>query len=153
MSHNPYATPNSDLIATPASATHLYSPAQAACGALLGGPVGLIYFLRANFKALGNERLEKNTLIYGCILVVALVVALPLLPDKFPSAPFTVGYVVAARQIAEKFQMTKQAILNSSQYGFHSNWRVFGIGLLTLVGSAVVVAGPLLILHFMGVTI
>jgi hypothetical protein len=151
MSHNPYTATNSAISQTVAGQVQLYSPAQAACGALLGGPVGLIYFLYANFNALENSRMQKNTLFYGAILVLALLIILPLLPEKFPSAPFTIAYVLAARHVAERHQVTKQGIIDSPQYEFYSNWRVVGFGILCLLGSSVVILGPILALSLAGV--
>jgi len=153
MSHNPYATPNSDVVDTTADQLPLYSPTQAACGALLGGPVGLIYFVYANFKTLGNDRLGKNTLIYGVLLISSLLAAALVLPKNFPSAPFTVAYIVAARYLVARYQMTKQGIIDSPQYQFHSNWRVAGFGVLSFLGSVLLVIGPLMALSKMGIVV
>jgi hypothetical protein len=146
MPHNPYATPKSRVSEPSDRQVRLYSPTQAACGALLGGPFGLIYFLHANFNALENDRLKKKTLVFGTVLILSLIVILPMLPDKFPSAPFSIFYIIAARYIAERYQITKQGIIDSPRYDFHSNWRVFGIGILSLAGSALLIASPIFIL-------
>jgi hypothetical protein len=74
-----------------------------------------------------------------------------MLPEKFPSAPFTITYVIAAHHIAKQYQVTKQGIIDSPQYDFHSNWRVFGIGVLCLVGSALLIGGPIVILAVLGI--
>ncbi|MDF2447193.1 MAG: hypothetical protein K0S46_2429 [Moraxellaceae bacterium] len=153
MVHNPYSTPAADL-ATPAFAggepVRIYSPTQAACGALVGGPVGLIYFLYANFGVLGNAEAQRKTVAWGVALIVALVILLPLLPDRMPSTPLTVAYMLAAQQVAVKHQMTKAAIIASPQHDFHSNWRVFGLGLLTMVGTGVAVLVPIGVLAYFG---
>jgi hypothetical protein len=128
----------------------IYSPTQVACGTI-GGPVGLIYFLHSNFLTLGNDKLKKNTLVYGGLFLLALVVILPFLPDEIPSTPFTILYIVIARLIAEKYQMTKSAIIDSDDFEFHSNWRVLLFGLLSLVGSALAIMGPLFLLAILGV--
>lgn len=130
--------------------TKIYSPAQVACGTI-GGPVGLIYFLHSNFSTLGNDRHKKNTLIYGGLFLLVLIIALPFLPDEIPSTPFTILYIVTAKLIAEKYQMTKLAIIDSDDFEFHSNWRVFLFGLFCLIASVLVVVGPLLILSMLGV--
>jgi hypothetical protein len=128
----------------------MYSPTQVACGTI-GGPVGLIYFLMSNFSALGQEDRKRKTLLLGISLIVALIAILPFLPESVPSTPFTIAYIIIARQVAEKYQMKKQAIIDSDIYDFHSNWRVLGIGLLCLVGSAIVIVGPLMLLILTGV--
>ena len=151
MLDNPYATQGSNVVSQNASAAiHLYSPTQAAAGAFLGGPVGLVYFLRENFMALGNEEFAKNTLIYGVLLLIGLAILIPLVPEDIPSLPFTIAYVIAARYIAEKCQVTKQGIIDAPEYEFHSNWRVAGLGLLCMVGSAAVVLGPVMLLVSLG---
>ena len=151
MSHNPYAAPAATLDKTAPTAIALYSPMQAAFGAFLGGPVGLIYFLRQNFMALGNRSAARTCLILGVLLIVVLLIVLPLLPAKFPSAPITIVYVVIARYVAEKYQATKQVIADTPQYTFTSNWKVFGMALLCFLGSVVVILGPYLALHAFGV--
>lgn len=153
MSENPCVAPiantrgASSRVAGP---TRLYSPAQVACGTI-GGPVGLIYFLKANYTALGNDRLEKKTLVYGILLILSLLAILPFLPKEFPGYPFTFLYIFIARHVAEKYQMSKQAIVDSTLYGFHSNWRVLGLGLLCLLASAIVIMGPLMLMAALGI--
>jgi hypothetical protein len=151
MSHNPYATPKSNISDPSGSPIKLYSPAQAACGALLGGPVGLIHFLYANFNALGNDRLKKKTLVFGAVFILLLLLTLHILPEEIPSAPFTIAYVLAAKYIAERYQVTKQGIMDSPQYDFHSNGRVWGIGFLCLIGSVLIIGGLAVILSELGV--
>lgn len=154
MTDNPYAAPGAAIQNVPYCSTtgliRLYSPTQVACGTI-GGPVGLIYFLKANFSSLGNDRQARNTVLYGTLLILALLVTLPFLPDKFPNSPFTIAYILIARYVAGKYQMTKQAIVESPGYDFHSNWRVLGIGLLCLVASVVVIVGPFMLLEFLGI--
>ncbi|WP_426358650.1 hypothetical protein ACPUVO_00025 [Pseudocolwellia sp. HL-MZ19] len=149
MESNVYATPKSDIenTSTDLAEVNVYSPTQIACGALVGGPVGLIYFLMTNFSSLNNNEGKRNTLYAGVALIIAL---LSILPDDFPSAPFTVVYVVIARAVAEKHQITKKAIIESEQYQFESNWKVFGISLICLIGSAVVLFVPFFILSMLG---
>jgi uncharacterized membrane protein len=151
MTENPYAPPAAAVVNRSANAVKLYSPAQAACGALVGGPVGLIYFLWANFTALGNRPAAKKTIAYGALLILGLLIVLPFLPERFPSSPFTVAYIIMARQIAQQYQKTKQEIADSPEYDFHSNWRVFGLGLLCLVGSVLVIVVPLALLVAFGI--
>jgi hypothetical protein len=148
---DPYATPHSDVTLKAEGPQRIYSPWQAGAGAGLGGPLGLIYFLRANFLSLGKEESARKTVIYGLIFFVAVAVAILILPDSFPSFPFTVGYVVIAWRVAEQYQLSKQQIIDSPEYEFHSNWRVVGIGLLCAVASIAVLALPVLVLAWLGV--
>ncbi|HEY5804068.1 MAG TPA: hypothetical protein VIT90_10290 [Lysobacter sp.] len=152
MSENPYAAPGAVLSDAPVTGSRrLYSPAQVAAGAFVGGPVGVIYFLWTNFRALANHRAAQRTLMIGALLLIALSLVLPLLPEKFPSLPFTIAYVLVARHIAEKQQMTKQAILESGDYTLYSNWRVFGLALVCVVFSFVLMLAPLVVLATLGI--
>jgi hypothetical protein len=133
-----------------ASPIRIYSPTQVACGTI-GGPVGLIYFLMPNFEALGQKNKKKRTLLLGSVFIVTLIVVVPFLPESIPSTPFTIAYIIIARLVAENYQMKKTEIINSDIYDFHSNWRVFGFGLLCLTGSAIALMGPLTLLILAGV--
>ncbi len=152
MTENPYASPTANVVDRPTAGepVRLYSPTQVACGTI-GGPVGLIYFLWANFSSLGNSSGARKTLAYGALLILAIPAILPFLPDNLPNSPVTLAYILVARGVATRYQMTKQAIADSLRYDFHSNWRVFGIGMLCLVGSVVVIMGPLLLLAALGI--
>ena len=152
MESNVYATPKSDIENTSINLTDVkvYSPTQIACGALVGGPIGLIYFLMTNFSLLNDDVGKRNVLYAGIAFIIALLFILPMLPDDFPNSPFTVAYVVVARLVAEKYQMTKKAIIESEQYQFQSSWKAFGISLICLLGSALVIFVPLLILDTLG---
>ena len=152
LTDNPYAAPSAAVVdaADATEAVRLYSPVQVACGTI-GGPVGLIYFLRANFVALGNYRLARITLISGLVLIPALLISLILLPESFPNYPFTIAYILSALYVSAKYQMTKQAIIDSAAHEFHSNWRVLWLGLLCLVVSIVVLVIPAAALAFFGI--
>jgi len=152
MIDNPYAAPGAAVRDVPAAGPYrLYSPGQVAGGAFLGGPIGAIYFLWANFRALGNHHAAQRTLIFGAFFIAIMVVVLPLLPESFPSLPITIAYVLFARHVAEKHQMTKQAIADSDVHYFHSNWRVGSLGLICLVASVIAMLGPMLLLAATGI--
>jgi len=122
--------------------TKIYSPNQVACGTI-GGPIGLIYFLHSNFATLGNDRLKKNTLVYGVVFLIAEIIAMQFIPDEAPNELFTILNIAIARLIAEEYQMTKSAIVESNEFEFHSNWRVLFFGLLCLIGLVLVFLGAL----------
>ena len=111
----------------------LYSPTQVQASALLGGPVAMVFVLKNNFDALGNKSGSKKTIIWGAIFIALILLALTLgLIFREPFAGhsnylFPLVYSLVARQIAEKCQMSKRAILDSKGYEFRSNWYVFGI--------------------------
>jgi len=147
MNENPYAAPRSTLTErTTAGDIRLYSPQQAAGGAFLGGPVGVIYFIWANFRALGNEAAARSTLGYGLLGLVVVLILVVILPEGIPNVPFTIAYVVIAQQVVTKLQVSKQQIIDTPEYDFHSNWRVLGLGLLSLLGSIACLGLPLLLI-------
>lgn len=151
MTDNPYAAPVSAIAHhNAASIVRLYSPVQVACGTI-GGPVGLIYFLNANFASLGNARLARRTLVLGALFIAAVVAIAPFLPNGFPSLPFTALYIATAWYVTTRYQLTKPAIADSPLYDFHSNWRVLGLGLLCLAGSVIVLVAPLAALVALGI--
>lgn len=156
MSHNPYAAPRAAIDARAHSGLQaagprpLYSPTQVALGAFLGGPMGVVYFLHANFRTLGEQALATRTWRWGAAFMIAWVAIVPLLPERFPSTPLTIAYVIVARQVSEKHQMTKQAIADSPFYAFHSNWRVFGLSLLCFLVSLIALLVPTFALAWLG---
>lgn len=150
MTENPYAAPQAD-ITTESGTCPIYSPRQVAAGAFVGGPIALIYFLRENFLTLGKVAQARQTLIWGVVLIVALILILPLLPDKFPGIAFSLAFIVAAQQVANTQQLTSKAIDASPRYRAASNWQVFGKGLLCMLASFVAVVTPLWLLGLMGV--
>jgi len=152
MENNSYSASETSLSVDSTARIVVYSPAQVAIGAFVGGPVGLTYFLMANFGALYNDRARKNTLYSGISLIIALLCILPMLPDNFPSLPLTILYVVAARMVSEKYQLTKSQIAESEQCQFQSNWKVFGLSLLCFIGSTVAIVIPLAVLSMLGIT-
>jgi hypothetical protein len=146
---NPYAAPQAE-IAEDAGRHPVYSPGQVMAGTFVGGPVGLIYFLRSNFVTLGNDALAKKSVVYGAVFIVALLVILPLLPESFPGLPLTIAYMVFGQQIANKYQLTRKAIDESTHYTTQSNGRVLGYSLLCLLASVIVLVVPLMLLNMLG---
>jgi len=115
------------------SKTKIYSPTQVTVAAAVFGPFALIYVLRKNFKALGKEGDARKTLLWGGLFNLALVAVLPFLPEKFPSIAIGVPICWVGRLLAEKRQMSKQAIEASEQYTFQGGWHVFGVCMLWLI--------------------
>jgi predicted MFS family arabinose efflux permease len=115
--------------------TKLYSPLQVAMSAFVGGPFAGVYVLKKNFDALSDRTGSQQAMIWGSVLIVVMAVTIPFLPKKTPHYIIPLAYSVGARMIAEKYQMSKQAIHDSGQYGFRSNWNVLGISVASLVGS------------------
>jgi hypothetical protein len=111
----------------------LYTPLQVRLGSFLGGPIASVYFLRENFRTLGKASEARATLGWGGAIVIGLLASLPFLPTRFPNYVVPLAYSYAAGSITERWQLQKQAIVDSGTYQVQSNWRVFGLALLFLV--------------------
>jgi len=107
----------------------LYSPNQIGGGSFLGGPFAAVYFVWANFRALGEQGRAAAAMLWGVVFVLVILAVLPFLPEKFPNIVVPVIYSVAARLVAENYQLKKQAIADSDQYDFQSTWKVVGLAL------------------------
>lgn len=152
-SHDPYAAPTARVAETSASATAVYSPTQVSVGAFLGGPVGLVYFLHRNFVSLRNYSSATKTLLYGSAFTIVLAVLVPLLPDEFPNYPFSILYVVLGYSLSNKYQCTKQKIIDSPILSFRSNLGVFGASVLCFLASFAIVIGMFFLLQYLGVDV
>src|SRR5215475_7039667 len=113
----------------------VYSPNQVAFGTFVGGPVAGAFVLWSNFRAVGNNVGARQTLIWGALLALLLLLVVPFLPDKLPGTgmPIVVALSLTARALADKYQLSKSAIQESEQYAFQSNWYLFGISIVMLV--------------------
>ncbi len=103
-----------------------------------------------NFKALGKELLARQTILWGSLLVLAIVAILPFLPEKLPNAVLPAIFGGVAMVIASQFQMKKQEIRESNEYGFASFWRVTAVVVLSLIAVFVLIIAFLLILWALG---
>jgi len=121
-----------------AGSSSLYTPLQIRAGSFLGGPIAAVYFLRKNFRVLDKVPEARTTLVWGVAFVVGLLVLVPVLPDHFPNYVIPLFYSFAAGSMAEKWQLQKQAIVDSGRYQFQSNWRVFGLALLFMIAFIVI---------------
>ena len=118
--------------------TPIYTPKQVCAGSFLGGPVALVYFLRNNFKKLGNNAAAAQTLLWGFLFNIAILASIPFLPKNFPHYVIPLAYSLAAQGIANAKQMKKESIETSLQFCFHSDWRVFGLSVAFLTGTLLV---------------
>ena len=102
----------------------VYSPLQIGLGSFFGGPIAMTYFLWENFRTLDKMPAARNTLAFGFLFIVALLVFTPMLPGELPTIAVQFIYSLVALQMAVTWQLRKDAITHSIRYCFHSNWRV-----------------------------
>jgi hypothetical protein len=103
-----------------------------------------------NFQTLENRSGATQAIIWGVIFLAAVLLTLPYLPDKFPTYAIPAAYSGGAFAIAKQYQMSKQAILDSQQYAFQSNWNVFGIAVAFMVLFIVIIVAWLFGLDHFG---
>ena len=102
-------------------------------GALLGGPMAMVYLLWKNFQVLENPHGMRQILIWGSIFIITMVGFAPLLPTNWPDYALPILYSLGARSLAESFQMSKQAIGESQDYEFQSVWNVVVVSIAFLL--------------------
>jgi hypothetical protein len=128
---NPYAPPKSHGQLLPSQGagtrTPVFSPSQGLLGTFLGGPLAGVYFLRANYLAKGEAKRATLTTVWGIVLSLALLCAIPFLPERLPSPVIPLAYTLTVRAIIEKLQFTKAQIASSNTFTFASNGKVAGI--------------------------
>lgn len=132
--------------------TKVYSPTQASLGAFLGGPIASAYFIKQNFSALNDEESVKNTNKYGSFIIAFLFVILAFLPENLPNMVIPIMTIISTRILVEKYQFKKEDILKSTELDFHSNWRVFFVGLISLVVFIVIGVTLLVVFDLVGIT-
>lgn len=147
---NPFEAPSAEL--EPSSGFErvnaaIYTPGQITAGTFLGGALVGIYFLHRNFRGMDQETNASKTLIGGSILVVALIAILPFLPSRFPNFVIPLAYTLVAKEVANRYQMKKTAILASEHYHPVSNWRVAAETFVGLIAFLILVIGGLFLIQ------
>jgi hypothetical protein len=140
-------------VSTTPSPLALYTPRQVYVASFVGGPIAAVFTLQHNFKQLGNGRARQLTLIGGIGLNVALLAAIPFLPDKMPNSVIPLAYTLAAGSIASSKQMTKAAILSSQSYVCCKARNVTVVILLALVSFCTVTVLLLFALDYLGIVL
>ena len=144
MDRNPYSPPNApvaDIVGSGPQSAPLYSPRQMYLAAFLGTPIAAAWFMRRNFKTLGNESRAENMLWLGVVATVAVFSIGTLLPSGIPNMVVPIAYSYAIYQYA--------SFLFKAEYDKHINaggrkgstWTVVGVSLLiAIIFIAVVIA-------------
>lgn len=151
---NPYAAPSSksqeNKVASNEKGRKLFSPTQGAMGAFLLGPITGVYIIQANFAAMGESARRGHAIVYGSLLILAVALLSPFVPEKVPAVAFGLLYMIPTRWVMDKFQMSKQQIIDSPDYGFSSNWLVFGIGMIGILVYMLVIIAIYLVYSALG---
>jgi hypothetical protein len=147
-----YRPPKADLQASEGAVAvadrKLYSVQQITAGTFLGSPMAGALLLAANFRALGQPRQGRNTVLVGIGATIALLALAFLLPDRFPNYVLPLAYTLGMRAAVNQMLGSALAAHFGAGGGRGSNWRVAGIalaclgGLMAAVLVAAIVAGP-----------
>lgn len=138
---NPYSAPQSAVTSGRSviddEKRKMFSPTQGAMSAFFFGPFAGLYIVQNNFASMSEYARRQQSITYGVILIAAFLFITPFIPDFVPGVLFGLIYMLPTRAGIEKFQLSKAQILESEHYRFHSNWRVFGIGILGILAYLV----------------
>lgn len=110
----------------------LHTPLQMFVGSYWGGPLYAVYAIRKNFISLGDEKKAADSLKYGAAFILLLLAVMPFIPDSLPNMVIPVIYCVLGKLLVEKYHLKKDAINQSVDFVYESNWKIFGLGLITL---------------------
>jgi hypothetical protein len=117
--------------------TKIYSPNQVLAVSFLGGPMAMVYALWKNFHSLQDPHGMHQILFWGSIFIVALMLFAPLMPATWPAYVLPIAYPIAAWSLAERHQMTKQAIAASEDYQFQTVPNVIAVSIIFLIAMMV----------------
>jgi hypothetical protein len=113
--------------------TKIYSPLQVLAISFLGGPMAMVYALWKNFHDLEDPYGKQQILIWGTIFIVALLLFAPLMSTEWWNYVLPFIYPIAAWSLAERHQMTKQAIAESEIYEFQTVANVVAVSVFFLI--------------------
>lgn len=131
----------------------VYSPTQASMAAFLGGPLAATVAIAQNFRVLGNDRATGIAAVCGAAVILLMLGTLPFLPENFPNMLIPLVTVVITRTLVEKLQFTKPAIEANEALAFHSNWRVFGMGVGCMLAMMAMIFAAVFGLDALGVAL
>jgi hypothetical protein len=117
--------------------TKIYSPIQVLAISFLGGPMAMVYALWKNFRDLEDPYGMRQVLLWGSFFIIALMAFAPLMSNDWPDYVLPFAYPVAAWSLAERHQMTKQAIADSQIYEFQTAWNVVAVSIIFLLAMMV----------------
>ncbi len=120
--------------------TKIYSPNQVLAVSFLGGPMAMVYALWRNFHGLQDPHGMHQILFWGSIFIVALMLFAPLMTSTWPDYVLPFVYSLAAWSLAERHQMTRQAIATSQDYEFQTVPNVIAVSIVFLIAMMMTAA-------------
>jgi len=107
-------------------------------GTFLWGPLASVYLIYKNYINLKNKEYAQKTLLIGTVSAILITLIMVNLTENFSKASFLIPIFIAYRCF-NKLQST--AVENSIKEGWslYSSWNVFGIGILFLTISIIII--------------
>ena len=124
-------------------APKLYADRSVFAATFLGGPLGGAAIIALNYRALGDDRNFRLSVVVGFIGSVAILAACSMLPESASHSGAGIPIIIAAsiQMLAKRLQGDAVAKHTALGGELASGWLAAGVGLLSLVLTiAVVVA-------------
>ncbi|MCC4225870.1 hypothetical protein LL295_20485 [Vibrio campbellii] len=122
----------------------MYSPNQVLLSVFLGGPLGFLYLIYKNFESLNNENGKLKTILFGSAITYIITVSNLFNSGRIFASMTAVLFIFVSIYVTNNFQMNKRAIESSSDFDFHSNFRVIFLSLFFMLISGILTVGPFL---------
>jgi fucose 4-O-acetylase-like acetyltransferase len=81
----------------------LYTVGQITLAAFLGSPFPGFWLASRNFKALGQAKESRRSLMWGIGLTLACFIVAVILPGSFPAIAVSLPFVIATRSMAKQW--------------------------------------------------
>ena len=115
----------------------IYTMWQVSVATLLTGPLTGMYLMSRNFAILGQKEYAQKTIIIAIVSTLLLSSFLLLLPDRIvdgiPGPLIGIVCRILINVAMRKYQHYMIDIYLENWWKKHSWWRVFGIGILSII--------------------
>ncbi|MFS1460246.1 hypothetical protein BCU30_011290 [Vibrio lentus] len=128
----------------------MYSPNQVFLSVFLGGTLGFLYLIYKNFESLNNENGKLKTILFGSAITYIITVSNLFNSGRIFAIMTAVLFIFVSIYVTNNFQMNKRAIESSSDFDFHSNFRVIFLSLFFMLISGILTVGPFLTMLSLG---
>ncbi|MDI9238382.1 hypothetical protein QLQ15_05580 [Lysobacter sp. LF1] len=149
---NPYRRPAAAVPAStaPVEGARLYKVSGIGLATFIGSALAGGWLMARNYRALGEHDKARRALGYSLLATIAIMLLGVVLPDKVPAFALTLPQLIAAMQVARRYQGDRIAEYEAASQAY-SNWRAFGVSLLVLVVLLLVLVSAAVMLEMAGV--
>ena len=130
---------NEAAIASTVTSRKVFSVGQITLATFLGAPIAGSLLLAWNYRVLQKASAAFQSIVYGLVSTIILLVIAFLLPEKFPNSILPVAYCFAMRQLVSYLQGDTIAA-HLAAGGGKGSWAVtvaVGIGCLVVLFALV----------------